>query len=37
MAELHGVAVVEQTALIGLQLKAAKTVNGHHGGWVERG
>jgi hypothetical protein len=37
MAELHGVAVVQQPALIGLQLKAAKTVNGHHGGWVERG
>jgi hypothetical protein len=36
MPELYTVAVVQQAALIGLQLKAAKTVNGRHGGWVER-
>jgi hypothetical protein len=37
MPKLHRVAVVQQAAPIGLQLKAAKTVNGRHGEWIERG
>jgi hypothetical protein len=36
MADVHGLAVAQQPALVGPQLEAAKTVNGRHGGWVER-